>query len=134
MITLTLFNLIAAALVPIVLGYLWFHPKLFGTYWLWHSGMTPEQVERGKRHRHFHALIALALSFISSSIIYSVGSFFFIENIFRAAFFGVMLWLGIAVPVLSGIVLWEQKPFKLFLINSTYWLVTLVVMSLIIFY
>ena len=41
----------------------------------------------------------------------------------------IWCWLGFTAPVLLGTVLWEQKPFKLYVINALYWFVVLVVMA-----
>jgi hypothetical protein len=40
-------------------------------------------------------------------------------------------WLGFVAPVQLGSVLWEGRPVKLYAINTSYYLVTLAVMSLI---
>lgn len=34
--------LLAAALIPLVIGFIWYHPKVFGTAWMKATGMTPE--------------------------------------------------------------------------------------------
>lgn len=44
---------------------------------------------------------------------------------------GFWIWLGFIATVQLGIVLWESKPFKLFLLNTLHYLVILIVMSLI---
>lgn len=50
----------AAALVPLVLGFIWYHPKVFGTAWLKVSGTSDEKLPGGKM-----ALI-FGLSFVLS--------------------------------------------------------------------
>ena len=40
---------------------------------------------------------------------------------------GFWIWLGFIIPVLLGSILWEGKPFELYLINMLYWLIGLVV-------
>ena len=32
-----------AAIVPLLVGFIWYHPKLFGTAWMQAAGVTPEQ-------------------------------------------------------------------------------------------
>ncbi|MEZ4957813.1 MAG: DUF1761 domain-containing protein [Saprospiraceae bacterium] len=44
------FNFIAvlvAALVPMLIGFLWYNPKLFGNAWMKASGMTEEKIKSG---------------------------------------------------------------------------------------
>jgi hypothetical protein len=40
-------------------------------------------------------------------------------------------WLGIQVPVSLSVVIWEQRPWKWFLVTSGYWLTLLAAISLI---
>lgn len=55
--------LFAAALIPMVLGFIWYHPKLFGNTWMQASGMTEEKMKSGNM-----ALI-FGLSFVFSLIL-----------------------------------------------------------------
>ena len=36
-----------AALIPLVLGFVWYNPKVFGNAWMKASGMTPEKAKNG---------------------------------------------------------------------------------------
>lgn len=36
-----------AALVPMIVGFIWYHEKVFGTIWMNASGMTPEKMQSG---------------------------------------------------------------------------------------
>lgn len=44
---------------------------------------------------------------------------------------GFWSWAGFVAPTMLGIVLWDQKPLRLYFINASYWLVTLVVMAVV---
>lgn len=39
--------LVVAALVPMVVGFIWYHPKLFGNAWMRVAGLTEEQIKTG---------------------------------------------------------------------------------------
>lgn len=39
--------LLAAALVPMVMGFIWYNPKVFGTAWMNVAGMTEEKMKGG---------------------------------------------------------------------------------------
>jgi len=39
------FAILLAALVPMVIGFIWFNPKVFGNAWMKASGMTQEKAE-----------------------------------------------------------------------------------------
>lgn len=36
--------LLLAALIPLVVGMVWYHPKVMGTAWMKHAGMTEEKI------------------------------------------------------------------------------------------
>ncbi len=38
-----------AALIPLLLGFVWYHPQLFGRTWMTAAGMTPESMSSGNR-------------------------------------------------------------------------------------
>jgi len=48
----------AAALIPIVVGFLWYHPKVFGTMWMEASDLTEEKVKEG------NMIIILGVSYL----------------------------------------------------------------------
>jgi hypothetical protein len=59
-------NIIAtlvAALIPMVLGFIWYHPKVLGTVWMRESGMTEEKARQG------NMFVKLGLSFLFSFMI-----------------------------------------------------------------
>ncbi|NQX92285.1 MAG: DUF1761 domain-containing protein [Flavobacteriales bacterium] len=36
-----------AALIPMIIGFIWYNPKVFGNAWMKHANMTKEKVESG---------------------------------------------------------------------------------------
>lgn len=52
--------IVVAALVPMVMGFIWYHPKVFGTTWMRAAGMTEEQTKTG------NMLLIFGLSFLFS--------------------------------------------------------------------
>lgn len=95
------------------------------------AGVTPEAAEKGKRRMPLMTVFAL----MASTVVAYVMSYFSIAwGVFDwigAIELGFWCWLGFAAPPLLGQVLWEQKSFKLYLINASFWLVAFVVMALI---
>lgn len=55
--------IVVAALVPMALGFIWYHPKVFGTLWMRESAMTEEKVKQG------NMFLKLGLSFVFSLMI-----------------------------------------------------------------
>ncbi len=96
------------------------------------SNMTPEMAEYGKKMMPLYALVALAASMLIAYVMNYVGIAFQIYDWVGAVFdLALWCWLGFVAPTMLGMVLWDQRPFKLYLINASYWLVSFVVMALI---
>ncbi len=57
--------IIVAALVPMALGFVWYHPKVFGNAWMKAAGMTEEKMKGGNMALIFglSLLFSLMLSF-----------------------------------------------------------------------
>jgi len=44
---------------------------------------------------------------------------------------GFTMWIGFIAPIMFGIVLWERKPVRLYLLNVMFQLISLLVMAVI---
>lgn len=62
--------LLVAALVPMALGFVWYHPKVFGNAWMAASGMTEEKAKSGNMALIFGLsfLFSLILAFAMNTI------------------------------------------------------------------
>ena len=108
-----------------VLGAAWYSPVMFAKKWMQLLGITREP---GKRDGLLLGMTAsffgdLVMSFVLANILVWAH----ITGFTRGAVLGVLMWIGfIAAPNLpQG--LYEKRPFKLFAINSGYWLIGLFV-------
>lgn len=129
-----LWPILAAGVANVIIGMVWYNPRVFGTAWMNMSGISPEAAERGKKRMPFMVVLGL----LSSMIIAYVMSYFALAwGVFDwigAVELGFWCWAGFVAPVSLGIVLWETKPFKLYLINAGYWLLSFIVMALILLF
>ena len=95
------------------------------------NGVTPEMAERGTQRRHVYMALgfiaSLAVAYVMRMLLVGLG----ISDVTSAARLGLLISLGFAAPLLLGSVLWEHRPFTLYLINVGYWLVALVAMAVI---
>ena len=116
--------LLVSALILWFLGAAWYSPALFVKPWMAALGIRPDGKKKG-----------LALGMVSSFIGDLILSFVLLHFILWAhattwamgACIGFLGWLGfVAAPALpQGI--YENRPFKLFAINTGYWLVGLLI-------
>lgn len=78
--------LVVSALIPMLLGFIWYHPKLFGNIWIREAGMTDEKIKSGNMALIFGLsfLFSLMLAFVMNLIAYHDsfvgGALFYITN------------------------------------------------------
>lgn len=125
-----LLAILVAAIVLFVIGFLWYGP-IFGRIWMKEMGVSKKT---GKKEGMWKYLL---LNFIGTLVmVYVLAHFisFIARNFFEALQLGFWIWLGFfASTTLLGDVLWNGKSWRLYMINAVYWLVNLVVASLILF-
>ncbi len=151
------FNLLAiivAAISALVVGAVWYNPKVFGTAWMQAAGMTEEKMKGANMGKIFGLallfafFLAFALQFLTihqTGAISMVGgdvenalpSFHAFMDDYGTAFrtfkhgvlHGVIAGIFIALPILGTNALFERKSGKYILINAGYWIVTLGLMG-----
>jgi hypothetical protein len=127
----SLLTVLIAGIASVLIGWLWYSPILFGGPWMRMIGLTPEMAERGKKKMHLNALVALVASMLVAWVMSYVGILLGVFDWFGAVELGFWCWIGFTAPPMLGMVLWEQKPFRYYLIVAGYWLVSFIVMALI---
>ena len=66
----TITTLLLSALIPLIVGFIWYNPKVFGGFWMRVSGMTEEKMKSGKMLWIF--LLTYIFGFLLSAIMISV--------------------------------------------------------------
>lgn len=163
-------NLIAiliAALIPMVIGFIWYHPKVFGTLWMKETGMTEEKARQGNQILKFvltflfsfmlaFVLNSLAVhdSFIDGATYYKTNKTnipepgtelaqwkeYYYTNLAadnhtakHGAFHAFMLvGLFIVLPIFATNSIFEGKSWKYVAVNTSYWMLSLIIMGAII--
>ena len=124
-----------AAVANIVLGFLWYGP-LFGKQWIAMMGFTKESMDEAKKKGMAKSYALMALGSLIMSYVLA-HSFIFASAYTQTpgAVGGLMVgfwsWLGFVAPVTLGTVLWEGKTWKLWILNSGYYFVGLLIMGVI---
>jgi hypothetical protein len=156
------FNFLAilvAALVPMILGFLWYNPIGFGTVWMAEAEMSEEKIKGGNMAVIFGVsfLLSILLSFFTQVLtIHQMGALGMIggdpsaEGVlpsfqafmddygtnFRTfrhgALHGFLAGIFIALPIIGINALFERKSWRYILINAGYWTIVLVIMGAII--
>ncbi|HIH25913.1 DUF1761 domain-containing protein [Candidatus Woesearchaeota archaeon] len=127
---------LVAAIASMIIGGLWYSPVLFGNVWMKLSGITQKDVEKAKkqgmmksmgRSYFFMFVMCLLTAYILAVLLNLVQA----VNVKTGIHLGLLIWLGFIATVTSSSVIWEKKPFKLYIIGNGYNVVNLVVMSII---
>ncbi|MHC0441983.1 DUF1761 domain-containing protein [Flavobacterium sp. 3-210] len=148
--------LLAAAVVTLVTGFIWYHPKVFGTIWMRENNFTQEQLRTGNMLKIFGltyvfslmiTVILMALTIHQSGAVGMVGGPPMLANAkpsfaaFMAdygtayrtfkhgALHGFMSGLFFAFPIVGINGLFERKSWKYILIHGGYWMLTLMLMG-----
>jgi hypothetical protein len=143
-----------AALSTLVVGFVWYHPKVFGTIWMKESGTTSEKIESSNMVVIF--VLSLIYAFfisivLQTLVIHQFGAFGMIGgaietakpsysafmadygNAFRTfkhgTLHGFITGLFMILPVIGVIALYERKSFKYVVVSGGYWIVSFMIMG-----
>jgi hypothetical protein len=124
-----------AAILNMVLGGIWYGP-LFGKQWTKMMGFTPEHMKaaQAKGMGKSYAIMAIAsllMSYILARFVIFSEAASGIWDVHVGLKIAVMAWAGFVAPVTVNMVLWEGKPWKLWMIVAGYALAGLCLMGAI---
>ena len=146
--------LLLSALSTLVVGFVWYHPKVFGTIWMNESGMTEDKMKGSNMILIFGMSIfyAFLISFVLQIlVIHQTGAIGMIGGdpskalpsfqafmtdygtAFRTfkhgALHGFMTGLFFALPIIGVGALYERRSWKYVLIAGGYWVVSCMIMG-----
>jgi hypothetical protein len=118
-------GIVVSAFIPLVIGALWYHPKVFGTAWMQATGITEAKIKA----------VSPAKAYIVAIILSVILSFYLYINVLvggpdemrhgQEAFMG----LFVIFPALATNTIFEMKSIKYIFINVLYWIVSLALMG-----
>lgn len=123
---------LVAAVVVFVLGWLWYSPLLFYKPWMRLRGLDPVAAMAGAKMPVGKLLIELARCVLLAYVIARFMALLGIGSWMVAVHFGLVLWIGFPVIILTGSVLWENVPWRVAAIHAGDWLVKLLVIPIIV--
>lgn len=124
-------SLLLASIVPMVMGFIWYHKAVFGKAWMECVGMTEEDAAKSNMPMIF------GISLILSALL----SFFFIhfnngpgqegqfDSFGHGAFHGAFIGIVVVMPVFITNGLFEHRTWKHMFINLGYWIITMAIMG-----
>lgn len=129
--------ILVSALIPLIIGSIWYHPKAFGTVWMNATGITEDKLKSMSPAKAY--IVALILSVVLSFYLYinvliggpddmRHGQEIYMTFKHGAAH-GAFLGLFVVLPVLATNAMFEMKSAKYIFINVFYWIVSLALMG-----
>lgn len=147
-----------AGLVPMVMGFIYYHPKVMGGVWMKANGFTEEDIQGGNMPVIFGVsyLMACILAFgLTTIVIHQAGAFgMFAPEIFESGsaaqqtfnqlmvdygnngrsfghgfLHGFITGLFVILPVFTSNSLFERRGWSYILTNSLYWSLTIGIMG-----
>ena len=120
---------LAAAVASMVVGFLWYGP-LFGKVWIKLMNFDKKKMNEGKKKGmgKLYALTFLTSLVMSYVLAHFVG-YMQAKTVADGALLGFWVWLGGLATTQLGMVMWEGKSVKLYILNTLHYLATLVVMA-----
>jgi len=123
----------AATVSSMVIGSIWYTPKVFGNYWMKAAGVTPS----GRGADAIRPIaITVVVSFITAWVLAGAG--YISWDFYGGSFFvnvvvtGIILWAGFTAARFITHDAFDGRPAGLTVLNVAHEFVTIVVMSLII--
>ncbi|OIV42047.1 DUF1761 domain-containing protein [Flavobacterium johnsoniae] len=150
------YALLAAAVVTLLVGFAWYHPKVFGTIWMRENNFTEDDLKKGSMLKIFGltyifslmiTMTLMGLTIHQSGAVGMVGGPPLIASAkpsfaaFMAdygtayrtfkhgALHGFISGLFFALPIVGINGLFERKSWKYIFIHAGYWIVTLTLMG-----
>jgi hypothetical protein len=144
-----------AGLIPLVTGFIWYNPKVFGNAWMKSAGLDEEKMKGANMVLIFglcYLFGVMLASAVMTVVIHQMGfssvmqgdttpeTTAYMKNFFETygsrfrtfkhgAFHGTISGLFIAMPILGTAALFERKGFKYVAIHTGYWMLTLALMG-----
>ena len=136
MIPINFLAVILASISAFILGGLWYGP-LFGKLWIKLSNFSESDLNNIKKKNMINAyalnfIASLIMSYVLAHAIFFASQFTQIYGI-KAGLLGAFWnWFGFIATVTLGQVLWYGQSYKLWLLNNSYYFLSLSLMGIII--
>ena len=124
---------IAATLSTMVVGSIWYTPKVFGNYWMKAAGVKPSGRAADAA---IPILVTVLVSFVTAWVL--AGSVYLSQYFYHGSFLinalvtGAVLWAGFTAARFVTHDAFDQRPGGLTILNISHELVTVLIMALII--
>ncbi len=121
----------AAAVVSMIVGFLWYSPLVFGKQWMKLMGLTDAKLEAAKKGMSKMYALSFLAALVTGYILGMVVKMAYSTTVVGGMKVGFGVWLGFIAPVQMTEVLFGGKSWDLYYINTGYQLISVILMGAI---
>ncbi len=129
---------LVSAIASMIIGSLWYSPLLFSKPCMAIIGVTPEKITESKNKSIAKSMvigfISAMVTAFSLSLLIGLIAPNTIAGMWLALYIAFIFWLGFMAVIHLDTVIWEGRPWKYFFINSGCRLVTILAITLILYF
>ena len=126
---------LVAAVVSMILGFLWYSPIVLGKPWMKEKGLTSENLKKAQKEMGKMYGVSFVLSLVTAYVLSHVMTlsvnFFHYPLLQTGLTTAFWMWLGFVMPVQAGSTMFGSKNWKLFGIDTGYQLVSVLTMGVV---
>ena len=132
MVPINYFAVLTSVVAMMAVGFVWYGP-LFGKQWMALTGFSPDRMSASEAKKSYMltALGSLLMAYVLAHSIIFAGVYLNMTGFMAGIDGAFWSWIGFVAPVTLGTVIWDRKPWKLWILNNGYWLVGMLVMGVI---
>jgi len=124
---------LAATLSSMIVGSIWYTPKVFGNYWMKAANITPSGNSKDAiRPIVITVIVSFVTAWVLAGAIYISWQFYDSSWLLNAIVTGIILWAGLTAARFITHDAFDGRPTGLTVLNVAHEFVTIVIMCLII--
>jgi len=120
---------VVAAVVALVIGFIWYSPRVFGTRWMAYLGTTQAQLGNpGPTGMLVGVVASLLNAWVLALLALNLGG----KSVTDGVLLGVLAWLGFMATITAAQISFEKKSWGLWVLNNAHNLLVQVIMAAIV--
>ncbi len=118
---------LVCTVAAMLIGTVYYMPAVAGRAWMNAIGKTHEQQKAENRPSLY--IVTAILAYLQAVVLSAVMGWAGADGIGDGALIGLLLWIGMAVPIISVTFIFEARKLTNHVISGGYYLISLVVMG-----
>jgi hypothetical protein len=121
--------IVVAAVVALVIGFIWYSPRVFGNRWMAYLGTTQAQLGNpGPSGMAVGVVASLLNTWVLAVLSLNLGG----KSLTDGILLGALAWLGFMATITAAQISFEKKPWGLWTLNNAHNLLVQVLMGAIV--